>query len=60
MAKPRHTGLPEGAWVLVADGEKALFLVNRGDDEEGNAVREAHILDLATGTRTRPSPAGIR
>jgi protein required for attachment to host cells len=34
MAKPRSTGLPQGAWVLVADGEKALFLVNRGDDQD--------------------------
>lgn len=25
------TRLPHGAWVLVADGEKALFLVNQGD-----------------------------
>lgn len=25
--------LPSGAWVLVADGKKALLLVNRGDAE---------------------------
>lgn len=28
----RAKGLPAGAWVLVADGEEALFMVNRGDD----------------------------
>ena len=27
-------GIPHGAWVLVADGEKALFLVNKGDDRD--------------------------
>ena len=25
--------IPHGAWVLVADGEKALYLVNKGDEE---------------------------
>lgn len=34
----RKSGLPQGAWVLIADGEKALFLVNRGDDEDMNLV----------------------
>lgn len=28
----RKSGLPQNAWVVVADGEKALFLVNEGDD----------------------------
>jgi protein required for attachment to host cells len=27
----RKSGLPKDTWVVVADGEKALFLVNRGD-----------------------------
>lgn len=30
-------GLAQGAWVVVADGEKALVMVNRGD---------AHAIDL--------------
>lgn len=33
MAK---SGLPQNAWVLIADGEKALFLVNEGDNEDMN------------------------
>lgn len=32
------TGLPQGAWVVIADGEKALFLVNDGDDQDMNLV----------------------
>lgn len=34
----RSTGLPQGAWVVVADGEKALVLVNEGDDQDMNLV----------------------
>ena len=34
----RNSGLPQGAWVLIADGEKALFLVNEGDDQDMNLV----------------------
>lgn len=34
----RNGGLPHGAWVLIADGEKALFLVNEGDDQDMNLV----------------------
>lgn len=34
----RVAGLPAGAWVLIADGEKALFLVNKGDDMDMNLV----------------------
>jgi protein required for attachment to host cells len=34
----RNPGLPHGAWVLIADGEKALILVNKGDDEDMNLV----------------------
>ena len=30
------SGLPANAWVLIADGEKALFLINRGDDQDMN------------------------
>ncbi|MFP7672812.1 host attachment protein [Marivita sp. S0852] len=32
----RLPGLPQNAWVLVADSEKALFLINRGDDQDMN------------------------
>ncbi|WP_281982753.1 host attachment family protein [Thalassorhabdomicrobium marinisediminis] len=32
----RNTGLPQGTWVLIADGEKALYMVNKGDDEDMN------------------------
>ena len=41
----RRSGLPQDAWVVIADGEKALFLVNKGDDEDMNLVvrrQEAH------------------
>jgi protein required for attachment to host cells len=34
----RRSGLPQGAWVVIADGEKALFLVNWGDDDDMNLV----------------------
>ena len=34
----RKSGLAQGTWVLVADGEKALFLVNEGDAEDMNLV----------------------
>lgn len=34
----RLSGLPAGTWVLIADGEKALFLVNKGDDMDMNLV----------------------
>lgn len=27
-------GVPHGAWVLIADGEKALYLVNKGDEQD--------------------------
>ena len=38
------TGLPQGTWVLVADGEKALFLENLTDDADPNlrVWREEH------------------
>ncbi|MGR3512029.1 MAG: baeRF12 domain-containing protein [Paracoccaceae bacterium] len=32
----RKSGLSQGAWVVVADGEKALILVNYGDDMHMN------------------------
>ena len=32
----RASGLPHKAWVIVADSEKALFLVNLGDDQDMN------------------------
>ena len=34
----RKAGLPQGAWVVIADGEKALFLVNQGDAQDMNLV----------------------
>lgn len=34
----RKSGLPEKAWVLIADGEKALILVNMGDAQDMNLV----------------------
>jgi len=30
--------LPQGAWVVIADGEKALILVNEGDAQNINLV----------------------
>lgn len=32
------SGVPQDAWVLIADGEKALYLVNKGDDMDMNLV----------------------
>lgn len=32
------SGLPQGAWVIVADGEKALVFINDGDDQDMNLV----------------------
>lgn len=32
----RKSGLPANAWVVVADGEKALTLVNHGDEIDMN------------------------
>ncbi|MGN6471427.1 MAG: host attachment family protein [Rhizobiaceae bacterium] len=42
--------LKHGIWVLVADGEKALFLRNEGDAEYPNlqVVRELHEENPAT------------
>ena len=34
----RKSGLPHKAWVVVAYGEKALFLVNKGDDQDMHLV----------------------
>jgi len=34
MNAQTQTGVPTGAWVLVADGEKALFLRNIGDAQD--------------------------
>lgn len=34
--KDHKSGLPEGAWVIIADGEKALFLRNIGDEIDMN------------------------
>ncbi|MDG4647811.1 host attachment family protein [Roseibacterium sp. SDUM158017] len=38
----RRSGLPQGAWVVVANGNKALFLVNWGDDMDMNLVVHRH------------------
>lgn len=34
----RKSGLPQGTWVVILDGEKALYLVNQGDDMDMNLV----------------------
>ncbi len=34
----RKSGVPQNAWVLIADGEKALYLVNKGDEMDMNLV----------------------
>ncbi|MBO6885556.1 MAG: host attachment protein [Marivita sp.] len=34
----RKSGVPHDAWVLIADGEKALYLVNKGDEMDMNLV----------------------
>jgi protein required for attachment to host cells len=45
----RKSGLPQGAWVLIADGEKALILSNHGDEIDMNLVVER--------TREQDNPA---
>jgi protein required for attachment to host cells len=38
--------LPQGAWVVIADGEKALILVNEGDAQNINLVlRRKEVQD---------------
>jgi protein required for attachment to host cells len=44
----RDAGLPQGAWVIVADGEKALFLVNIGDE------KDMHLVVLDKDERDNP------
>jgi protein required for attachment to host cells len=34
----RKSGVPQNAWVVVADGEKVLYLVNKGDEMDMNLV----------------------
>ncbi len=34
----RKSGVPQNAWVVIVDGEKALYLVNKGDDMDMNLV----------------------
>jgi protein required for attachment to host cells len=34
----RKSGVPQDAWVVIADGEKVLYLVNKGDDMDMNLV----------------------
>lgn len=34
----RKSGVPQNAWVVIADGEKVLYLVNKGDDMDMNLV----------------------
>lgn len=38
--------IPAGAWVLIADGKKALFLRNDGDDDYPNL----HVIKKTTQT----------
>jgi protein required for attachment to host cells len=38
MTMDRKSGLPQNTWVVVADGEKVLYLVNKGDDMDMNLV----------------------
>lgn len=34
----RKSGVPADTWVVIADGEKVLYLVNKGDDMDMNLV----------------------
>ncbi|WP_299788641.1 host attachment family protein [uncultured Marivita sp.] len=34
----RKSGVPQDAWVVIADGEKVLYLVNKGDEMDMNLV----------------------
>lgn len=34
----RKSGVPQNAWVVICDGEKALYLVNEGDEIDMNLV----------------------
>jgi protein required for attachment to host cells len=36
-----HHKLAHGAWVFVGDGQKALFLINEGDEKFPNLRRLA-------------------
>lgn len=47
----RKNGLPPGAWVLVADGEKALFFVNVGD------AQDMHLVVRSKTEQDNPSAA---
>ena len=38
LTMTRKSGVPHDAWVLIADGEKALYLVNKGDDMDMHLV----------------------
>jgi protein required for attachment to host cells len=53
--------LPEGAWVVVCDGRKALFLENAGDDEFPNLkTREADKAETpATSELGTDSPGRV-
>ncbi len=40
------SGIKQGTWVVIADGEKVLYLVNRGDEEDMHlVVREKETQD---------------
>ncbi len=44
--KLTHHKLSQGAWVFVGDGQKALFLVNEGDEKFPN-LRRLAVWELA-------------
>ena len=41
-----HLRLDQGAWVFVGDGQKALFLINEGDEKFPN-LRRLSVLESA-------------
>lgn len=47
--------LARGTWVVVADGEKALFLVNEGSASEPNLVVERTLANPNPSTREQGS-----
>jgi protein required for attachment to host cells len=51
-----HHKLAHGAWVFVGDGQKALFLINEGDEKFPNLRRLAVERTAAT-LQGAPIPA---
>lgn len=55
----RAQGLEHGAWVLIADGEKALFLVNAGDTQDMHlVVRDKEVQDNPASQDWKTDKAG--